>query len=146
MSWKYISLLALLTVSACIVFLFVFEKALLGAGPVTIAIQIVAGLLMLWARLTFGRRSFHAAANPTAGGLVTRGPYRYLRHPIYAAILYFLWAGVAAHPSITNALVALLASAGLGVRMFAEERLLREMYPEYGEYVRRTRRVVPFLF
>src|SRR5208282_4732713 len=99
-----------------------------------------------WARFTFGIRSFHGAANPTAGGLVRSGPYRYLRHPIYAAILYFLWAGIAAHLSISNILLALLASAGLGVRMFAEERLLREMYPEYVEYARRTPRVVPFLF
>jgi len=45
---------------------------------------------MLWARLTFGGRSFHAGANPTAGGVVTTGPYRFVRHPIYAAILYFL--------------------------------------------------------
>ena len=48
---------------------------------------------MVAARITFGRRSFHAAANPTEGGLVTTGPYAYIRHPIYAAILYFVWAG-----------------------------------------------------
>ena len=71
---------------------------LLGAGPVSIAFQVIAVLLMLWARVTFGRRSFHAAANPTAGGLVTWGPYRYWRHPIYAAVLLFLWAGVLSHP------------------------------------------------
>jgi hypothetical protein len=41
--------------------------------------------------LTFGARSFHAGANPTDGGVVTAGPYRFFRHPIYAAILYFLW-------------------------------------------------------
>ena len=39
---------------------------LLGAGPASIAFQFIAVLLMLWARVTFGRRSFHAAANPTA--------------------------------------------------------------------------------
>lgn len=40
---------------------------------------------MAWARLTFGRRSFHASAVPTAGGVETRGPYRFIRHPIYTA-------------------------------------------------------------
>jgi protein-S-isoprenylcysteine O-methyltransferase Ste14 len=61
-------------------------------------------------------------------------------------VLYFLWAGIAAHPSRTYILVALLASALLGVRMFAEERLLLDKYPEYADYARRTRRVLPFLF
>jgi protein-S-isoprenylcysteine O-methyltransferase Ste14 len=34
------------------------------------------------ARVTFGGRSFHVGANPTEGGLVTKGPYRFVRHPI----------------------------------------------------------------
>jgi protein-S-isoprenylcysteine O-methyltransferase Ste14 len=59
---------------------------LFSSSPVVIAIQVGAGLLLVWARLAFGRRSFHLAANPTEGGLVTDGPYRYIRHPIYAAV------------------------------------------------------------
>ena len=145
MSLKRISILAFLGAAACLVWL-AFRKVLLGTGPVTITIQALAVLLMIWARLTFGLRSFHAAANPTAGGLVTRGPYRWLRHPIYSAVLYFVWAGIAAHPSRSAILVALLASALLGVRMFGEESLLREMYPEFEEYARHTPRVVPFIF
>jgi protein-S-isoprenylcysteine O-methyltransferase Ste14 len=113
---------------------------------VTISIQVIAIVLMIWARLTFGLRSFHAAANPTADGLVTRGPYRWLRHPIYSAVLYFLWASMAVHPSRTSILVALLASTLLGVRMLGEEHLLLEMYPEYAEYARHTSRVLPFIF
>jgi protein-S-isoprenylcysteine O-methyltransferase Ste14 len=145
MGWKQISVLAFLGAVLCLVWL-AFQQVLLGAGPVTISIQIGAGLLLLWARLTFGLRSFHAAANPTAGGLVTRGPYRYLRHPIYAAIIYALWAGIAAHPSRASLGVALLASALLGVRMYAEEQLLLDVYPEYSDYARHTPRVVPYLF
>jgi protein-S-isoprenylcysteine O-methyltransferase Ste14 len=95
--------------------------------------------------VTFGRRSFHAAANPTEGGLVTNGPYRYIRHPIYAAVLYFLWAGVAAHLSVSHAIAALIATAGLAARILAEETLLIGRYPEYAAYARRTRRVVPFI-
>lgn len=121
-------------------------RSIFGTGPITIAIQIAAGVLMVWARLTFGMRSFHPGANPTEGGLVTSGPYRYLRHPIYAAILYFLWAGVAAHFSLRVALLGLLATAMLGVRMWSEETFLGATYPEYAEYSRKTGRVVPFLF
>src|SRR5262249_49194862 len=60
----------------------VATHALFSPNPVVIGVQVAAALLMLWARVTFGRRSFHATASATAGGLVTTGPYRYIRHPI----------------------------------------------------------------
>ena len=121
------------------------RHALFGNSLVPIAVQIAAGLLMLWARLTFGGLSFHAAANPTAGGVVTKGPYQFFRHPIYAAILYFVWAGVLSHASVVNAPLAVLATAMVAVRIAAEERLLLARYPEYASYAARTKWVVPFL-
>ena len=145
MNWKWLSLAALAGLVACIVALYLNNYAIFGAGPITITIQVIAALLMVWARLTFGIRSFHGTANPTAGGLVTTGPYRYIRHPIYAAILYFFWAGIAAHPSLVTVAVGLLATALTAVRIVAEENLLVTMYPEYGAYAQVTKRVVPFV-
>jgi len=101
---------------------------------------------MIWARVTFGMRSFHAAANPTEGGIVTTGPYRFLRHPIYAAILYFLWTGVASHASVLSVTAGVVATLGIAGRIVTEERLVTERYPEYREYAARTKRVVPFVF
>jgi protein-S-isoprenylcysteine O-methyltransferase Ste14 len=144
MNLKWLSTLAFAGSVVSILWL-AYHRALFGVGPLTLSIQAAAVLLMIWARITFGLRSFHLAANPTAGGLVTNGPYHYLRHPIYAAILYFVWTGIAAHCSLRNITVALLASALLAVRMLAEEKLLAGTYSEYAEYARRTRRVVPFL-
>ena len=122
-----------------------FRGALLGAGPVSISLQLLGLALMLWARLTFGVRSFHYAANPTQGGLVTRGPYRYVRNPIYAAAWLILWTGVAVHWSITNAALAATVAVMLLVRIACEEPLLRGAYPEYAEYARKTARIVPFV-
>jgi protein-S-isoprenylcysteine O-methyltransferase Ste14 len=119
------------------------QHALLARGRLALTIQAAAILLMLWARWTFGRRSFHAPANPTAGGLVTSGPYRYLRHPIYAALLYFAWAGVLTHLGASPLAAALVVTGGLVVRMHAEERLVELRYPEYRAYAARTRRVLP---
>ncbi len=119
--------------------------SLFGDTAIAIAVQAGAVILMLWARVTFGKRSFHVTGNPTQGNLVTSGPYRYLRHPIYAAVLYFLWAGVFSHLSAESVLIGIGGIVGVGMRVFVEERLLRERYPEYGQYARRTKRLVPFL-
>src|SRR4051794_8885325 len=116
------------------------------AEPAGIFVQVLAAALMGWARITFGRRSFHAAANQTAGGLVSHGPYRYWRHPIYAAILYFVWAAVACHHEKTVAWVGgVVITLGLALRMAMEERLLGREMPGYSEYAARTKRVIPFV-
>ena len=120
--------------------------SLFGESPIPVGVQVLAFSLMVWARVTFGRRSFHAAANPTEGGVVTSGPYRFVRHPIYAAVLYFTWAGVLSHISPVNLVLGICAAAGAGLRIAAEERLLVERYPEYRGYAGRTRRIIPFLF
>ncbi len=119
---------------------------LLSPSPWAIGGQAVAVLLLIWARVTFGLRSFHAAANPTAGGLVTTGPYRYVRHPIYAAILLFVWCGALVHPTLLHLALALVATAGTGVRIACEERLILQTYPEYVDYGRTTKRLIPGVF
>jgi protein-S-isoprenylcysteine O-methyltransferase Ste14 len=144
MSPKILSVLALFVLVAALVYLG-FRGQIFG-GPVTMAVQAVAVLLMIWARITFGMRSFHAAANPTEGGLVTTGPYRYVRHPIYAAVLLFFAAAIAAHPSWLNAGIGLIMFAALLARMLSEERLVVEKYPEYADYARHTKRVLPGVF
>ncbi len=141
---KFISLIAT-AVLVLTVWLLYFRKELFGTGPVTIALQVAAALLMVWARMTLGLRSFHATANATRGGLVTSGPYRYIRHPIYTAILLFVWTSVAAHPGSASFLAALVATAMSAARMLLEEQQLVQMYPEYKAYSARTARVIPSL-
>jgi len=142
MSLKHLSLVAFLVAVLALAGL-AYGGWILGTGPVTIGLQGLAILLMIWARITFGVRSFHAAANPTEGGLVTTGPYHFVRHPIYTAALLFTWTGIAAHLSWKSAVLGLVVTAGLWGRMVFEERLVVQKYPEYVEYARRTKRVLP---
>jgi protein-S-isoprenylcysteine O-methyltransferase Ste14 len=116
-------------------------------NPITIGLQVLAALLMIWARITFGLRSFHAAANPTEGELVTRGPYGLVRNPIYAAVILFVWAGVGAHLGLASAALGLLVLGGMLVRIFSEERELRAHYKDaYAAYCQRVKRLVPGIF
>jgi protein-S-isoprenylcysteine O-methyltransferase Ste14 len=123
-----------------------FTRSVLSPSPLVIASQVAALALMIWARITFGRRSYHYAANPTEGGLVTTGPYRFIRHPIYTAVCLFITAGAAAHLSWRTFLLCALVWGGAIVRMLCEERLVMERYPEYRQYATTTSRMIPFVF
>lgn len=142
---RTISLAALLVMTLALAGL-VVRGAFFSSQPVAIIAEIAAVALMVWARLTFGHRSFNAAANPRAGGLVTTGPYRYIRHPIYTAACLFGWSGILAHWSLINVLLGALLLLGAVGRMQCEERLILEVYPEYRDYAQATKRMVPYIF
>ncbi len=140
-----LSVLGFLLAAAAMVGLFSIHH-LFAKSPYLLAVQVAAALLMIWARTTFGLRSFHAAASTSEGGLVTTGPYRYWRHPIYASIIYFIWAGQVQAPSAVPLALAATASLGLFARMLMEERFLTQAYPEYAEYAKRAKRLIPFVY
>lgn len=123
-----------------------FRGAFFSPQPVAITVEILAVALMIWARLTFGQRSFHAAANPSAGGLVTTGPYRFIRHPIYTAACLFGWSGILAQWSAINVMLGVLLIVSAVGRMLCEEQLIIGIYPEYRDYARTTKRMVPYIF
>jgi protein-S-isoprenylcysteine O-methyltransferase Ste14 len=124
----------------------VLARSAFSPMALVIAGQGLAVGLMIWARLTFGRRSFHATATPTEGGLVTTGPYRFIRHPIYSSVCLFAWASCAGHFSALSVGLASVVSLGAAIRIAAEEALLRARYPAYAAYAGRTKRLVPFVF
>jgi protein-S-isoprenylcysteine O-methyltransferase Ste14 len=124
----------------------VVMRTLFSSSPLVISIQVLALLLFLWARITLGRRSYHVAADPTEGGLVTGGPYRYIRHPIYAAFCLFTTAGAVAHSSWSAGLCGGLVLGSAVIRIFCEESLVAARYPEYARYAVTTWRMIPFIY
>ena len=120
---------------------------LFSSSPFVISIQVMALLLFLLARVTLGlRRSFHKTADPTEGGLVTGGPYRHIRHPIYAAMCLFTLAGAAGHWSWTSGLCVVLVLTSAVMRIFCEEALVTARYPEYVQYAATTWRMMPYVY
>jgi protein-S-isoprenylcysteine O-methyltransferase Ste14 len=80
---------------------------------------------------------------PEARGLVTHGPYRLVRHPVYLGELGACAGLVLAAPTTWNLVAALVFVAAQGVRMRLEEAALSREFPEYAAYAARTPRLVP---
>ncbi|HEY3287293.1 MAG TPA: methyltransferase [Gemmatimonadaceae bacterium] len=117
---------------------------LFSAAPAAIAAQVAAAALSLWARRSFQQGTFRVCAAP-GGAVIRRGPYRFMRHPMYTAMLLFSWTAVLSHWSGTSASVGVAITAVIIARIVAEERLLRAQLPGYVEYAREVKAVVPYL-
>ena len=144
MNLRIASILGYLLIVVALVAL-ILLRSILADSVITGILQIAGFALMFWARVTFGKRSFHLAANPTEGGLVTTGPYRFVRHPIYASVLLFTLAGVLTRISLESISCTIVLTIGIAIRIYAEEKMVVLRYPEYVEYASRTKRIIPFI-
>jgi protein-S-isoprenylcysteine O-methyltransferase Ste14 len=116
-----------------------------GANPpwgVTAGLVLqLLGLVLVLASLAALGRSFGFVAADR--GLVTRGPYRVVRHPIYASYIVIQSGYLIQAQSLRNVLVLLFATACNVGRCLAEEQVLAGT-PAYQQYRERVRwRLVP---
>jgi hypothetical protein len=123
-------------------------------GPVAVivgldalAIVLAAGSVVLaaWSVRALGRQWALAARLVEGHELVTGGPYRYVRNPIYSAVLGMLLAtGLAYSRPIGLAVGVVLVCAGSVVRIRAEERLLSGAFgAQWQAWAGRTAALVP---
>lgn len=124
--WTYVALPAAATITGGVVF-------------------ALAGLWALWCRLALGRNLIPGAGYREGHTLTVRGPYKWIRHPMYAS--YFVVA-LGAGLAMGNWLVlALCLAAAICYTKFAnvEENALRERLPRhaYHDYVTRTGKYFP---
>lgn len=138
------SALPLLVVIGAIVALGV-TGSLLPSSPLVVALQAAAIGLSIWARRSFPRGTFRVSAAPGGTSVIRKGPYRFIRHPMYSAALLFVWTAVLSHFSVPNLAIGALVAAVAIARVITEERLLHARYPEYRDYVRSTKALVPFI-
>ena len=117
-------------------------------------ILIGAGVALMVAGIALRRRAirvlgeYFTTAVATRGGqqVVQRGPYRLVRHPSYAACLLTLLGYCLAFTNWLAFLALVPAALGFGYRIRVEEAVLTEALGEpYRAYMRRTKRLIPYL-
>lgn len=83
----------------------------------------------------------------TTTRLVQTGIYRFIRHPMYASLLFLSLGLFFKSPSWLDGLLLILASFALFLTARADEReCLAKFGKEYADYMQKTKRFIPFLF
>ncbi|HEV7129836.1 MAG TPA: isoprenylcysteine carboxylmethyltransferase family protein [Ktedonobacterales bacterium] len=113
-----------------------------------IVVIVLGAALRWWAIFTLGRYFTFEVAVRSTQSVVRSGPYRFVRHPSYTAILIMLL-GVAMALTNWASLVAMLAGGLIGLlyRVRVEERALVDALGQpYRDYMRHSKRFIPFIF
>jgi protein-S-isoprenylcysteine O-methyltransferase Ste14 len=107
----------------------------------------LSGFLAFWAIVVMRLGNFNVVPTPVENGvLVSRGPYKVIRHPMYTSIFIFAAALLAGQFDYIKLIISLALVAGLVVKMIYEENLLCDHFPGYKAYMKKTKRVIPFLW
>jgi len=109
------------------------------ASAVSLAGMALAVYILYWLGRSF-------SITPQARGLVTTGPYRFVRHPLYVAE-YTASLGILVHFLSPWTVLITLCQGYLQIRrMDYEERLLTRVFPAYAAYAKKTARILPGLY
>lgn len=109
------------------------------------ALAVFATVILLWGFWTLGA-NLRAPPDPKRGNhLVTSGPYAWVRHPIYFALIVLSLAWQVAQANLLGPLWVGLLVVVLHFKSRREERLLAEIHPDYAAYRLRVPRFLPRL-
>jgi len=143
------SLLVALQV-ALLAWLAVKGVAGLTVGRLTVdavGLAVVGIALGLWALSANRPGNFNIRPVPRSGGeLVQHGPYRWIRHPMYSALLLAGLAAARVAGDVESWLVLAVLVVVLVIKANVEERGMIERHAGYRDYRKRTHRFVPGLY
>jgi len=116
-------------------------------SPPALALFAAAVVLGVWTLLHNRPGNFNIRPEPKVSArLVTGGPYRLVRHPMYSALLLFAAAEVLAFADPWKILAWTALLAVLLAKSVLEERGLAVQFEGYAAYAARVRRLIPWVF
>ena len=122
-----------------------------GAVPlwlkiVSLGMVLCGGVMTMWV-MDVNRYASRTIQVEDGQTVVTTGPYKWVRHPMYFGILIMMLFAPVAQASYVALPVFALVIPGLVLRLRNEEKVLRQELPGYAEYCERTRyRLVPYVW
>lgn len=120
---------------------------IIARHPVLLAVELAALALAMWAIVTMRLRHINVLPDVRPDSrLVRQGPYRWIRHPMYASILLGALALVLDESTPLRWLIYIVLLVNLLVKLHYEERLLAAAFPLYTAYQEVSKRLIPFIY
>ena len=131
---------------ACLIYEFT-SAPVFARGYAGILVEFAGIFLGIVAVLTMRPGNFNISPkNKQNGTLVTSGPYAYIRHPMYLAQLIVLIPLVIDYFDIPRLLVFILLIIVLLLKIAYEEPRLTAHFAGYSDYIKKTKKLIPFIY
>jgi len=111
-------------------------------------IQIIGFIVAAWAILEMNKGKINIAPTPRKNAtLITSGPYKLIRHPMYLSLILTLTPAMISYYNQTTIIIFAVFSVNLILKMLFEEGLLKSFFGnDYKEYTKHSWRLFPFIF
>jgi protein-S-isoprenylcysteine O-methyltransferase Ste14 len=112
-----------------------------------IFLMVLGIIIRQWSMAILGRFFSGSVATQKGQFVVERGPYKYIRHPSYTgALIILIGLGLASTSWASILSLVLLFCIAYGYRIHVEEKaLMVELGEDYVEYMKRTKRLIPYI-
>lgn len=137
----------LVTLQFLFILLMLSGTALNNLSALSYTFITLSIILVLWAIITMQKSKLRILPEPSADAvLITNGPYRFIRHPMYTAILLGCIGLLITNFSFTRLAIIIALTIVLISKLLWEEKMLSQKFDVYKNYMKLTARLFPFIF
>ena len=137
----------LVTIQLVCIVLIVFSGPFFPKNIFALLIGTLGGVVGLWAIAVM--RVGHFNITPEIhlySRLTSKGPYKYIRHPMYSSVLLITLTWLLNYFTFTRLVIWMVLIFDLIIKLEYEEKLLINRYKEYQDYQQKTKKLIPFIY
>lgn len=130
---------------ACLIVFYLNVKLVPDSIFVILGIALFLSL-GIWA-IFIMKFNFNIAPEPIANSeLIVKGPYRFIRHPMYTSVLGFSFCYLIQDFSMFKLMIYTILTINFVFKLNYEEKFLTIKFSDYNNYKKKTKMIIPYIF